>query len=251
LEKARQQSLQKALDKNMRNAGMTRGEEISSIQEQLEHKNCSAAAAVGLKKRLAALKASALREERKRISSSTSQVDVSSPAERERVERAHSASGLGIEESSGALAAASMSIDAVSPAGTPTNMKSNDDLWPEPAKPPPRNSLPAPCRASAEIPFGLVESPPPTRVVQVGVDGRPWHVKLVQHRLRGPMPSQTKWRHKVEVTDVIKLCQTFLRMLLDAGVIVLSCDSRVYVLKRSYSASFGMRVFSCHPRCEL
>jgi kinesin family protein 2/24 len=169
LEKARQQSLQKALDKNMRNAGMTRGEEISSIQEQLEHKNCSAAAAVGLKKRLAASKASALREERKRISSSTSQVDVSSPAERERVERAHSASGLGIEESSGALAAASMSIDAVSPAGTPTNMKSNDDLWPEPAKPPPRNSLPAPCRASAEIPFGLVESPPPTRV---GTGGR-------------------------------------------------------------------------------
>uniref|UniRef100_A0A7S4S6P9 Kinesin-like protein n=2 Tax=Alexandrium monilatum TaxID=311494 RepID=A0A7S4S6P9_9DINO len=63
LEEQRKQSLQHALAKN-KVAMMTRDEEIQDIEQQLADGNCSSAAAVGLRKRLAALRAVTLREER-------------------------------------------------------------------------------------------------------------------------------------------------------------------------------------------
>lgn len=62
LEQARQESLQKALAN--KGGSQSREEEISSLEQQLDSGRCSAAAAVGLKKRLQSLKAAILREER-------------------------------------------------------------------------------------------------------------------------------------------------------------------------------------------
>ncbi|CAE8677169.1 unnamed protein product [Polarella glacialis] len=62
LEQARQESLAKALTKKA--GSQTREEEMQGLEEQLASGQCSAAAAVGLKKRLQSLKATAIREER-------------------------------------------------------------------------------------------------------------------------------------------------------------------------------------------
>jgi len=63
LEEQRRQSLQHALAKHGV-APQSRSEEIESVQQQLAAGNCSAAAAIGLKRRLATLRAAALREQR-------------------------------------------------------------------------------------------------------------------------------------------------------------------------------------------
>eukprot|EP00930_Biecheleria_cincta_P045683 TRINITY_DN31488_c0_g1_i1.p1 TRINITY_DN31488_c0_g1~~TRINITY_DN31488_c0_g1_i1.p1 ORF type:complete len:802 (-),score=165.93 TRINITY_DN31488_c0_g1_i1:202-2574(-) len=63
LELARKQTLQKNLAKKERTSALG---EIADLEEQLASGNASSAAAVGLKKRLAGLKAVQLREERKR-----------------------------------------------------------------------------------------------------------------------------------------------------------------------------------------
>lgn len=62
LEQARQESLQKALAN--KGAPQSREEEMAGLEQQLGSGRCSAAAAVGLKKRLQSLKAAILREER-------------------------------------------------------------------------------------------------------------------------------------------------------------------------------------------
>lgn len=63
MERERKKSFEKALEgKSEQPAG--RGSEIEALEQQINSGTCSAAAAVGLKKRLAALKAQALREQR-------------------------------------------------------------------------------------------------------------------------------------------------------------------------------------------
>eukprot|EP00933_Yihiella_yeosuensis_P041076 TRINITY_DN35514_c0_g1_i1.p1 TRINITY_DN35514_c0_g1~~TRINITY_DN35514_c0_g1_i1.p1 ORF type:complete len:934 (+),score=210.71 TRINITY_DN35514_c0_g1_i1:61-2862(+) len=64
LEKERQESLQRALSKPNKSANLSREEEMSNLEAQIASGQCSAAAAVGLKKRLQSLKAAILREER-------------------------------------------------------------------------------------------------------------------------------------------------------------------------------------------
>lgn len=64
LEQARKQTLQRALNKGGKTGAMNRDEEIASIEQQLVSGSRSAAALVGLKKRLASLRAAGLREER-------------------------------------------------------------------------------------------------------------------------------------------------------------------------------------------
>jgi len=63
LEQQRRQSLQHALAKH-KVAPQSRSEEMESLEQQLAAGTCSAAAAMGLKRRLATLRAAALREER-------------------------------------------------------------------------------------------------------------------------------------------------------------------------------------------
>eukprot|EP00929_Paragymnodinium_shiwhaense_P024340 TRINITY_DN15006_c0_g1_i4.p1 TRINITY_DN15006_c0_g1~~TRINITY_DN15006_c0_g1_i4.p1 ORF type:complete len:910 (-),score=161.76 TRINITY_DN15006_c0_g1_i4:216-2945(-) len=64
LEEQRKKALEEALGKKMA-LPASREDEITDLQQQLAGGQCSAAAAVGLKKRLATLKAAAVREERK------------------------------------------------------------------------------------------------------------------------------------------------------------------------------------------
>jgi len=64
LEQQRQVTLQKALNKAGKIGAVSRDEEIANLEQQLASSSCSAAAAVGLKKRLATLRAQAKREER-------------------------------------------------------------------------------------------------------------------------------------------------------------------------------------------
>eukprot|EP00927_Polykrikos_kofoidii_P005768 TRINITY_DN12297_c0_g1_i2.p1 TRINITY_DN12297_c0_g1~~TRINITY_DN12297_c0_g1_i2.p1 ORF type:complete len:1062 (-),score=213.79 TRINITY_DN12297_c0_g1_i2:109-3294(-) len=63
MEDARKKALEEALGRKSA-APMSREEEIADLEKQLASGSCSAAAAVGLKKRLATLKATAIREER-------------------------------------------------------------------------------------------------------------------------------------------------------------------------------------------
>jgi len=160
LEKSRQESLQKALSKGATNSAMSREDEISHLQEQIGDKSCSAAALVGLKKRLATLKAAALREERKR-KSVLSSVQPGSTHDETPVGRTgydspqHSAPTQActpsqqqqqVQQQQQQQQQQHMPIPAATHEDSPRHRVSapldigqDRDNWPEPARPPPRS----------------------------------------------------------------------------------------------------------------
>jgi len=153
LEKVRQQSLQKALSKGSKST-MSQDDEIAHLQQQLAENGCSAAAAVGLKKRIAALKAVAIRDERKRKSVQNATVQQRTPEGADR-SNADSQTALRpcdeiqvaataqrtVEEEMLTVGGSAPQYSVSPPRRAPAPFApepENETRWPEPAVPPPR-----------------------------------------------------------------------------------------------------------------
>jgi len=132
MERARKESLEKALvGKKEQPTG--REAEIESLESQINSGSCSAAAAVGLKKRLAALKAQAIREQRAAEQKARAAAN-SQEAHRQQPppQRAEASS-----PAAASCPAQGRGCSSGGPPGMPQPQQ-EDDYWPEPAVPPPR-----------------------------------------------------------------------------------------------------------------
>mmetsp|Transcript_20587 Transcript_20587/g.71211 ORF Transcript_20587/g.71211 Transcript_20587/m.71211 type:complete len:947 (+) Transcript_20587:93-2933(+) len=186
MEKARKESLQKALGKKEQpaNPAGTGETEIEALENQIASGAQSAAAVVGLKKRLATLKAAAVREQRaaeaRRRAAQAQQERPPPPpsqaapavAQQEQPRRSVPSSPYGAAQSGGGTPYG----------GTPHRGSQHNDggwlaeeRWPEPAIPPPRfapSPLASDCRLQSEL--MAVASAQRKRASPTGAAAAPW-----------------------------------------------------------------------------